>query len=332
MHSNTDPAITVTFLDVGQGDSTVVALPDHGGILIDCPGGSGVTVVDRLEYSAITTLNLVVISHSDIDHAGGVVDVVKSFSGTTLKIAALIDRTLKADAQENKKFRLLLRDLAQLMRDGTEYQPAYAGEAIEYGELSVSIVHPSPADHLDSLSRNQVNDCSVVVRLEYAGSRVLLPGDIESQGWRWMFDRDTDVRADVLKFPHHGAWDRGNPTLDDVIKAVDPTVVVVSVGSTNSYGHPAGEVLAALKGRQQRTRLLCTQATARCHRGLQEVSVTARELVSAESRGGHAFRRLDACPCAGHVTVRLSAAEVTVSPTANEHERVIDLFDDPQCR
>lgn len=84
--------MTVTFLDVGQGDSTVVALPAGDGLLVDCPTGSDHTVVDKLEGASITTLNLVVITHSDIDHAGGVVDVIKSFNGNTLRVAYLISK------------------------------------------------------------------------------------------------------------------------------------------------------------------------------------------------------------------------------------------------
>lgn len=227
---------------------------------------------------------------------------------------------------------MLLQDLAQLIREGVQYHSPYTGEVTEFGQVSVSILHPNPEDHSDGLARSQRNDCSIVVRLEYAGSRVLLAADIESQGWQWILDRNTDVRADVLKFPHHGAWHEGGPQLDEIIDAVEPSVVVISVGSTNSYGHPANSVLEALRSRQGHLRMLCTQATPKCHSGLQEVAATARSLLSDNSRGGHSFRRSDACPCAGHVTVRLSSAGVDISPTLSEHESIIDLFESPQCR
>ena len=81
------PELSAIFLDVGQGDSTIVSLPDGGGVLVDCPAGSAPIVVDHLESAQITSLELVVISHSDLDHAGGVVDTIRGFPGQTLKLA-----------------------------------------------------------------------------------------------------------------------------------------------------------------------------------------------------------------------------------------------------
>ena len=321
-----------TFLDVGQGDSTVTVFPGGGGMLVDCPAGSAPIVVDYLERAQITRLELVVITHSDLDHAGGVVDVIKGFQGPTLRIAELIDRVRPSDQHANMKYRLMLRDLAQFMRDGIAAFAPYAGTLIEFGDVEIDVLHPSEADRLDALSHNDRNNCSIALRLEYAGARVLLAADLQQRGWQWIMERHADLKADVLKFPHHGAWYDGDPTLGKVLELVDPSLVVISVGSTNGYHHPAIETFKLLRALGNKVRFVCTQATDQCHSEPEVVAVQARELLPMDSRGGHSFANSRSCPCAGNVTVRISDDGIVMGPTREQHDRVIDLFETPQCR
>ena len=307
-------------------------LPDGGGVLVDSAAGSAPFVVDYLERAQITSLDLVVITHSDLDHAGDVIEVINSFQGPTQKIAMLLDRVLKADPQTNRKYRVLLRDMAQLLRDGVTHWEPYAGEMIQFGDIVVSVLHPSKADHFDALSQGNRNDCSVTLRLEYAGIRILLGADVQRQGWQWMVDRNTDLKADVFKFPHHGAWYGGDPSLMQILDLVDPSVVVISVGSTNRYGHPSFETLGLLRSLNAKVRFVCTQATNQCHREPETVATQVYELMPTESRDGHSFQNPRSCPCAGNVTVRISNNGVEISPTPEQHDRVIDLFDRPKCR
>ena len=324
--------LLATFLDVGQGDSTVAVLPGGGGILVDCPAGRAPIVVGFLERSSITHLELAVITHSDVDHAGGVVDVIKGFPGTTLRIGALVDRDTPSDPSANMKHRVLLRDLAKLMRKGAVHWAPYADQQIELGGVSVYALHPSEADRLDALSVNDRNNCSITLRLEYAGIRVLLPGDLQRKGWRWIMDRNADLKADVLKFPHHGAWYDGNPSLSKVLELVDPSLVVISVGSTNGYHHPANETLTLLRGLANKVRFVCTQATRQCHSDPAMVSVHAQELLPKDCRDGHSFVHSRSCPCAGNVTVSISDEGVAITPDKAQHDLVISLFDTPRCR
>ena len=322
----------MTFLDVGQGDATVAILPEGGAVVVDCPAGSAPLVVDHLERAQVSMLELVVITHSDLDHAGGVVDVIKGFQGQTQTLVVLPDRVRKADPQADRRYRLLLRDLAQLLRAGIEYLSPYPGDVIPLGGAEVSILHPSPADRLEALSRGSPNDCSVVLKLECSETRILLGADVQRQGWQWMIERSADLKADVFRFPHHGAWYEGEPALGHVLDLVDPTMVVISVGSTNGYGHPSMETFRLLRSRGIKVRFACTQATSRCHRDLEAIAPRVRGLLPIESQGGHSFQNRQTCPCAGSVAVRISGDVVATSPTLEQHDRVIDLFDEPQCR
>ena len=326
------PEMLVTFLDVGQGDSTIAVLPDGGGLLVDCAAGSAPIVVDHLEHAQITSLEIAVITHSDLDHAGGVIDVIKGFQGPTKRTVVLPDRAVQSDPQANRKYGVMLRDLAQLLRSGIARWEPYARNMIQLGDVVVSVLHPSVADHFEALSLRNQNDCSVVLRLEYAGARVLLGADVQRRGWQWMVDRNTDLKADVFKFPHHGAWYDGQPPLTRVLDLVDPSVVVISVGSTNSYGHPSIETLGLLRSLQGRVRFMCTQATNKCHSEPEAAASQVREFLPPESRGGHSFRNRSSCPCAGNVTVRISSNGIAIGPTPEQHKRVIDLFEKPQCR
>ena len=326
------PELLATFLDVGQGDSTIVALPEGGGVLVDCPSGSVPIVVDHLEQARITTLQLVVVSHSDLDHAGGVVDTIKGFPGRTLEIAFFPDRVRDPDPHSDRKYRVLLQDMARLARQGCKLWYPEAGQEIRFGDVTVSILHPAREDRLDALSRSNPNASSIALRIDYVGARILLGADVERQGWQWMVDRNADLKADVFRFPHHGAWYDGEPPLSEILHLVDPSVVVISVGSTNSYGHPSIQTLKLLRSLQTSVRFVCTQVTSQCHSQPASIASQARELLPPENRDGHSFRNHRSCPCAGKVTVRFSSSGIMTSPTEGQHNRVIDLFDTPQCR
>ena len=119
----------------------------------------------------------------------------------------------------------------------------YAGNAIQFGNVKVSVLHPSEADHLSALSRSDPNASSVVLKIECSEASILLGADVERLGWKAILDRGADLNADVFKFPHHGAWYDGTPSLQQILDQVNPSLVVISVGSTNSYGHPSVETL-----------------------------------------------------------------------------------------
>ena len=325
--------LVAKFLDVGQGDSTLVILPEGDGVLIDCPAREDRSVVDQLEEAQITNLKLMVVTHSDQDHAGGCIDVVKHFAGRIGKLALLPDRVSVERRRSGSKYRHLLQELAQLQRQGRfELWFPFEDECIKFSDVKIFILHPSKADLMEALSHNNPNDSSIVLRIDYAGARILLSADVQQMGWKWMVDRDTDLKADVFKFPHHGAWYEGEPSLSEIMDRVDPSVVVISVGTANNYEHPSPDTLRLLRSRQCSIRFMCTAATPRCHGKPEVMASQVRELLPLESQGGHSYHNPRSCPCAGHVTIRISSTGVEVSPTLEQHGRVIDLFETPQCR
>ena len=319
---------SVIFLEVDRGDATIVLVPGGGeAILVDCGVGSAATVLDLLDRAKVRLLSLVTITHSDLDHAGGVVEFLNNFEGQTARIAFLPDR-VRTGVDADRSYRVLLREMAQLLRQGVTPVDPYAGTRFEFGELILSVLHPAKADFLDALSRNNRNDASVVLRVEYQERRILLAADVQKQGWQWMKDRGTDLSADIFKFPHHGAWYDGSPSLAEILDLVHPSTVIMSVGSGNQYEHPSMETLQLLRAHSPGVRVMCTQVTGKCHEDLSSVSSKARAILEGtdwQTQGNKA------CPCGGTIVAHMSKEVLELIPSQELHHKVIALLDCPQC-
>ena len=184
---NEQSVLNVAFLDVGQGDSTVIILPDNrSAILVDCPENRAPVVFDFLEAHRIQVIERAYITHSHFDHTGGMVDLINQFrseGGEVHYLDYLHDQPLSNDKHERKKYRHLLRGLTKIGKTGTNlhYPDAY-DEIIKIDDVLLQVLHPTQADCSHALAVANRNDISVVLRIEYAGRRVLLGADVQGQG------------------------------------------------------------------------------------------------------------------------------------------------------
>lgn len=316
----TSEQITVAFLDVGQGDSTVIVLPDAAtAVVIDCPESGKEATVSYLERHAIATLH-VFISHADIDHIGGVADLVQQSPDVRQLIFNLPNPEMPTETSEQKVLRrygLVLRHIGQLMeRRGIRGVRPSVGKEVDADlqGLAVDILHPDDSDILMAGPTLDRNNLSTVLRVTFAGKRILLTGDVQGRGWAAIVHRKTDLRADVLKFPHHGAWIPDNssqPSLADILALIAPSLVILSLGSHNTHNHPRPETLELLR-RRTKLRIMCTEATSKCHPALTHTSVKL--------------------PCAGTVEIVISSAGMNTTPSKSNHAKVIESLDDPQCK
>ncbi len=339
-HYTSGTDLVAAFLDVGQGDATAVILPgSESAIVVDCPSGQDHIVLDFLERHRIRHLELVIVSHSDLDHVGGVADLLTRFTsnygGSVARLAYLADRHVPTDPAKLRMHKRVMRSVLNICEHyGVAYQYPLAGITLPIGSVTISFLHPTYFQHDMAVLSDLRNDGSIVLRIEYQGKRLLLGADVRGQGWQWMIARREDLKADVFKFPHHGAaYHRGFP-LRRMMDLVDPTLVVLSAGSGNGYRHPALSTFRMLLRHSNRTgmRFVCTQATYHCQPDVALKAPLARVLLAPSSRGGHASPPCLACPCAGTVIVRVSAAGINEGPTRAEHDRVINLFHRPKCR
>jgi competence protein ComEC len=220
-------ALRVTFLDVGQGDATLLQ-SGAVSVLVDAGPPDG-GIVGRLRRAGVGRLDLLVVTHAEADHAGGAAAVLAA-----LPVGAVLDGRDGVRSADGARFAA-----AAAARRVRALAPA-AGEALRVGGLALRILSPRPEAAAAHAGANP-NDRAIVLEAAAAGARVLLPADAESPVLAGLDLR----RADVLKVPHHGSADPGLP---GVLARVAPRVAVIEVGAHNTYGHPAPQALQALAG------------------------------------------------------------------------------------
>lgn len=332
---NGNKELQVFVLDVGQGDM-IVALPPNGqAILIDCPSYGVNTALQFLYYHQITNLGLVVISHSDEDHIGGVVDLIRSYAGSVHRIIAWPDRSGAAQTPSYRRHFLELINLLNsmnirnMMPPTTGQFPARGPLGAVFGDVKAEILHPDYVDCLqNALSILSRNDISIVLKLTYNGRAVLLAGDLEQRGWELIYQRREPIQADILKYPHHGGY---HGLIPQVLTDVNPECVILSVGTGNIYDHPKDDTIRAL--RTSGVRFMCTQATDRCLPNVLQARDQMRKAHAPGSFIGLGLHGGKGCPCAGTICIRLSLqGNLTVEPSAVAHDNVKNILLQAQCR
>jgi competence protein ComEC len=225
--------VTVHFLDVGQGDASVLRTPAGRWIVIDggplTPQGDAGTrvVVPFLRRMGVERVAVVVATHGDADHLGGIPAVVSAFAPE-----------LVLEPGEPLGRPLYLRFLATVEASGARYRAARAGDRIALDGVTLDVLSPDSA--LFALPLD-VNDHGVVVRVTYGDVRLLFQADAGLPVEEHL--AGTVGRVDLLKVGHHGSR---TATSDQWLAELAPRDAVISVGRHNTYGHPAPEVVARL--------------------------------------------------------------------------------------
>ncbi|MGH8907140.1 MAG: ComEC/Rec2 family competence protein [Egibacteraceae bacterium] len=227
------PALTLTALDVGQGDALLVEAPPGARMLVD--GGPDPRLALRhLRARGIRRLDAVVLTHPHADHSGGLPAVLAS-----LPVGVL----LVGPAPLNRLTEVAPSAVTTYQTAAARHIPieaVTAGQRFTLGSAGVDVLGP-PGD--GSLG-DQANENSLILRVSGDGGSILLTGDAEAVAQTRLLQRPDRLRATVLKVPHHG----GSTNAPGFFEAVGAEVAVISVGADNDYGHPAPAVLAALRG------------------------------------------------------------------------------------
>lgn len=246
--------LEVTAIDVGQGDSIFVAAPGGATMLVDAGGPvGGVTeaaeatsrfdigeeVVSRYLWSRrLRHVDVLVLSHAHSDHMGGMSAVMRNFRPQELWVS--IDPNSTA-------YRALLAEANNL---GVRVRHFYAGDQLPWGGTEVTMLAPE-AGYTNSLE--PVNNDSLVMRIQYGKSSVLLEGDAEATSERLMLVNGRVAPVTLLKIGHHGSRTSTTPAF---FATAAPKDAVVSVGKGNTFGHPRYEVIERIAS--ARTKLFRT--------------------------------------------------------------------------
>jgi len=270
---------SVTFLDVGQGDSAVICLPhthtqQRRGILIDCPAGNAPKVLEVLHNHQVTELALVVVTHTDDDHSGGVIDVIKEIAPPaqqSVTIAYIPDSPVGSSGKSSIAYKNFVKRLLELKQQKTIRWWKPCLESKMFDGVTLHFLHPDEDDALASLADQDRNTPSQVILLDFKNIRILFAADMTDTSWQSIVQRQSEInpqchqddalRANVMKVPHHGGSWQSTESLTDMLRWVQPEYLVISTGSRNPYGHPTEQFFRALRQAITPRRILCTQAT-----------------------------------------------------------------------
>ena len=223
---NSESKLIVHFLDVGQGDSIFIELPNGKTMLVDAGENyHGQGIIDYVQTIGYHKLDYVVATHPHEDHIGSMPYIVRNFEIGSIYMPDVTANTAT--------FESLLK---AIKAKGLRVKNGRTGvHIIKDGELTADIIAPDKPDE------SNLNNSSIVLLLTFGNVSYLLTGDAETKELNAI---RADMHATVLKAGHHGSKTSTTQTL---LKKISPDVTVISCGKSNDYGHPHAEVLKMLK-------------------------------------------------------------------------------------
>lgn len=224
--------LSIHFLDVGQGDCALIQTPDGRNVLVDAGDEAhGDEVVRYLTASGVNQIDLLVITHPHGDHIGGLPAVLENFG-----VSRVLDTGCPHGSQTYKAI------LATIQARKIDYRLARdLRKPSVCRNVTFEVLWPPP--EYQPAGEEELNDGSIVLRVEYGGIGVLLAGDIQNDAEGKLLASGQVPESAVLKVAHHGSE---SGTSNELLQVVKPAYAVISVGADNSYGHPSRSVLDRL--------------------------------------------------------------------------------------
>lgn len=220
----------VEFIDVGQGDSTLIYSEDAA-MLIDSGESSATqTVIERMKELGIEKLDVLVATHPHSDHMGGMYKLIDKFEISEVIIPHMADEDIPTT-------RFFEKFLDACDSNDVSVSEAEIGRTIKLGDASAEITAPQSEEY------DNLNNYSIGIYLTHGENTFLLTGDAEKKAEKDMLSSGKIRHADVFKAGHHGS---SSSSSAEFLKAVSPEYAVISCGAGNSYGHPNKETLEAL--------------------------------------------------------------------------------------
>jgi len=217
--------LTVSFLDVGQGDAIFIQTPDGVEVLID--GGPNNSVLRELSKQMSffdRTIDMVIGTHPDADHIGGLIDVLQRY-----RVKTIITTENQSDTSTASSY------VQAIAHEGAGVIYARAGQELALGEaVTLRVLFP-----VYETSKMESNASSIILQLVYGETEFLLTGDSPKRIEEYLVQEGVALESDVLKAGHHGSR---TSTSEMFLQAVDPQFAVISAEKDSRYGHPHIEV------------------------------------------------------------------------------------------
>lgn len=226
--SKPEGTLEVHYIDVGQGDATLIKCGSHAMLIDGGNNNKGTTVQLYLKKQGVESLDYVIGTHPDADHIGGLDVIVYKYN---------CDTVIMPDYEKDTK---TYQELVDVIHDkNMKITYPVVGEQYALGEAKFTIIAPNSNSY-----GGNANDYSVAILLEYGKNRFLFTGDAEEASEMEMLSNGIELSADVYKVAHHGSR---SASTQEFLNAVRPKYAVISCGEGNSYGHPHAEVLNRLR-------------------------------------------------------------------------------------
>lgn len=221
-----DGSLELHFLDVGQGDASLIICDGHAMLIDGGDASSSRKVYAALKDLGIQNLDYIISTHPHDDHAGGLAGAL-NYAEADVAISPVTE-------SDGSGFQSFLKYLKQ---QGTDITVPKPGDQFPLGSATFTILAPS------HISDNQ-NCNSIVLRLSYGDFSALFTGDAEIEEEQEILQSGRELKANVLKVGHHGGADASG---SDFLSAVRPSIAVISCGEGNEYGHPARQTILRLE-------------------------------------------------------------------------------------
>ena len=230
--------IQINFVDVGQGDSTFIITPKNKTILID-GGGSNTGSFDVGENTLLpyildkgyNKIDLMIISHFDSDHVGGLLTILEE-----IKVEKVLIAKQEEQSENYKRFLNIVKEKNIPVIIGKE------GEKINIEkDLYLDILFPES----EQIEENMINNNSLVFNMHYNNFSMLFTGDIEEIAEKRIIEitNKSRLKADIIKIPHHGSK---TSSTRELLERVLPKIALIGVGKDNLFGHPSSETIDKL--------------------------------------------------------------------------------------
>ena len=232
---DTTDMINVHYIDVGQGDSTLIVC---GGktLLIDAgENGHEQQVINYLNSVGVRKLDYIVATHQHSDHIGGIPEVLENFDADNL----IMPRLTEAQTPTNSTYTAFLK---AIKNSQTKVIASKVGAEYTLGGATFEILGPVTNDAED------INSMSVVFKVTYGENTFLFTGDAETDEEKEVVDTGADLDCDVYHAGHHGSYTSSSK---EFLSAVSPEICIISCGADNDYGHPHDAALKRIKKHTQ---------------------------------------------------------------------------------